>query len=145
MEPIIHNFNILSDYEVGRAIAAIEAVGRGTKPVAEVGDRTVGDIELLETDLRTCLEVAKEPHVKGFLLQHDSQRCSFGFYCEDWVLETLQFLYHEGQLLSAFHRDWILGLLFGYTPKAVSWFLSTSASVGQGATSQLCDGAGKVE
>lgn len=131
-----HSFNILSDYEVGRCISSIEAVSRGTKPVAEIGNRKLEDIEQLKADLRACLELAREPNVKGFVLQQEANRWSFGFYSESWVEEAILFI--DRVELPEYHRHWISGLLFGYSPDAIQRFLSC-ASTAQGAREPLDD------
>jgi hypothetical protein len=145
-----YKFSILSDYEVGRSITAIEIVGRGTKPLAEIGNTTIlpNQVEELEREIKTCLALAREPHVKGFLMAQDEGRWVFGFYREPWVLEALEFLDQDAHLLPEYHRDWISGLLFGYTPSAVQEFLSTHLtcwSGGQDTMSQRYDALGKGE
>ena len=128
MEP---NFLCLSAHEVGASITAIEDVARSGKPVAEVGNvRLQPDKHhLLEEDLRQCIELAGEQNVKSFIMATpDKGRWSYGFYRELWVLEALQFLCGEGLDLPGFHRDWISGLLFGYTAGAIQEFLQTRFS-----------------
>ena len=68
LEQTAYHFDILSDYEVGHCISSLEAVGRGIKPVAEIGNRKVESVDHLKADLKTCLEMAREVGVKGFLL-----------------------------------------------------------------------------
>lgn len=121
------DFTILSDFEVARSIAAIEAVGRAVKPVAEVGNVKVPDsrVRQLQGDLKHCLSLASERGVQGFIRKEEGGRWSYGFYRHPWVLDALQFLHR--QKLSAYHRDWIAGLLFGYTPDAIQRFLTAGS------------------
>lgn len=126
LEQIAHHFNILSDYEVGRCISAIEAIGRGTKPLAEVGSIKPENLDFLKKDLSACLRITRESKVKGFLLRQEGERWSYGFYREAWVEEALLFI--DRVELPAFHRHWISGLLFGYNPGAIQRFLSGGLS-----------------
>lgn len=56
------DFSILSDFEVARSLAAIEAVGRTSKPVAEVGNVGLSRSKVVELreDLAQCLRLAGE-------------------------------------------------------------------------------------
>jgi hypothetical protein len=121
-------FNILCDYEVGRSISAIELIGRGTKPLAEIGNTKISDseIRILENDIKACLAIANEPGVKGFLAEQKDGRWSYGFFREPWVEEALLFI--DAAELPAYHRHWISGLLFGYNPGAIQRFLRSDAS-----------------
>jgi len=76
------------------------------------------------------------------LLEQEENRWSYGFYREPWVDEAILFIDHVE--LPAFHRHWISGLLFGYTPGAIQRFLSAE-QVLQGATEPHDDTLGKGE
>jgi hypothetical protein len=80
-------FSVLSDYEAGRSVSAIEAVGRGSKPVAEIGNVQLekNEIQSLIEDIRLCLSLVGELNVKGFLLSQGNGRWSYGFFREAWV------------------------------------------------------------
>lgn len=133
------DFSILSDFEVARSLAAIEAVGRASKPVAEVGNVKLSSSRVaeLDGDLAQCLRLAGEPEVKPFVLREEGGRWSYGFYRHSWARDALEFLRrrHRGARLSAYDRDWIAGLLFGYSPEAIQRFLTGAAgSVGPRST-----------
>ena len=110
---------ILSDYEVARCLAAIEAVSRLGKPIAEVGDRkiTAEGISGLEADLKECVSTSGEPAVYPFA-RLSQLGVSFGFYRYDWTLAALNSL----SALPETERDWISGLLFGYSAEAIDAF-----------------------
>ncbi len=133
---------LLSEFETARCLAAIEAVSRLGKPVAEVGDRKCNpdEAKALLDDLNRCLALAGEPGIRGYIHRYKPERVSFGFYRHGWTLSALQFL--ADTQLPELHKDWISGLLFGYSPESIDSFVSTSASAAPTSTSQRGDGAG---
>ena len=134
------SFQILSDYEVARSIAAIEAVGRLGKPVAEVCDVAVIRLDELEDDLDTCLEQARQAGVMAYIRDHENGRATYGFFRYPWVLAALEFIDQHHQDLGQ-AKDWISGLLFGYEAGAIHAFVSSS--VGSESRSRPSDAEGK--
>jgi hypothetical protein len=131
------NIQALSAYEVGHALAAIEAVGRAQKPIAEVGQRTAERCHL-EGDLLECLRVVQEDGVKPFLLECGPRTWRFGFYREEWALDALVFL--DRAELEPVQRAWMSGLLFGYNASAIQRFITTSIeSASRSRLSCSCD------
>jgi hypothetical protein len=112
---------VLSEYEVGRVMAAIETIARLSKPIAEVGCRKIS-MAALESDLRECLALASADGVR-FWTKTFGDRVRYGFYRESWALDALDFL--ERRDLSQTDRAWISGLLFGYRPDAIQQFISS--------------------
>lgn len=111
----------LSDYEAGRAVAAIEAIARQQKPITEVGCR-VADREQLEADLQCCLDAVREPGCVSYWIRGAGPLLRFGFYAEEWVLDALTFL--DRAKLKPKDRAWINGLLFGYNVGAIQRFIT---------------------
>lgn len=109
---------------MGQASAAIEAVGRLGKPIAEVGSR-VGRREDIEHDLRTCLDGRREAGHLSIWVRAEGERFRFGFYAEAWTQRALDFL--DRTDLDPSDRHWICGLLFGYQPAAIQEFIDTAA------------------
>jgi hypothetical protein len=116
---------ILSEYDVGRAIAAIEAVNVLERPIAEVGCCRAS-LETLEADLRGCLDLARADEVR-FWTRSNGDRWRFGFYREPWALEALDFL--DRAELGDIERAWIGGLLFGHRASAIQQFIERSVLV----------------
>lgn len=114
---------VLSAYEVGRVMAAIDTIARSSKPIAEVGCRKVG-VAAIESDLRECLTLAPSAGVR-FWTKTFGDRVRYGFYREPWALDALDFL--ERRDLSQTDRAWISGLLFGYRSDAIQQFISSGS------------------
>lgn len=112
---------ILSDFEIGQAMAAIEGVARLEKPLAEVGTRVASERDV-ELDLLHCLEMAGETGRVFPWVRRVGEHVRFGFYSEPWTLEALDFL--ERTPLQPSDRHWINGLLFGYRSSAIQRFIS---------------------
>lgn len=116
---------VLSEYEVGRAIWAAEAVARSEKPVAEVGTRPVDSLDALEGDLRECLKLVHDSEdVRFWTRPAGETRVRYGFYREAWALAALDFL--DRAELASTDRAWISGLLFGYRADAIQQFIDRS-------------------
>jgi hypothetical protein len=111
----------LSEYEVGRAVAAIEAVSRTEKPVAEVGCQEAALADL-EDDLQNCLKLADTTGEIRFWTKPTGTRFRYGFYKDTWVLGALDFL--DRAQLGEVERAWISGLLFGYRSGAIQQYIS---------------------
>jgi hypothetical protein len=111
---------ILSEFEIGQAMVAIETVARVGKPLAEVGCR-VGSEGDLEADLLCCVDDAGERGRVFPWLRRHGQHVRFGFYAEPWVLRAMDFM--ERQDLAPADRHWIAGLLFGYRSAAIQQFV----------------------
>lgn len=113
---------VISEYEVGRAMSAIEAIELLDKPIAEVITRHAVLADL-EDDLCHCLELAGNPSGVNFWTRPtgDGKKFRCGFYREAWTLKALDFL--DRTELSQLDRAWISGLLFGYRPTAIQQFI----------------------
>ena len=81
---------VLSAYEIGRSISAIEMVNVAGKPIAEVGCRAA-DLELLKEDLRGCLRLSNTQTVRLWT-RPSGRSFRYGFYRDDWALEAIDFL-----------------------------------------------------
>lgn len=116
---------LLSEYEVGRAVSAIEEIARRDKPIAEVGclDGVRAD---LEADLKACLDVVRGSEHVQFWVKPTGKQLRFGFYSESWALNALEFL--DRVKLTSVDRAWIGGLLFGYHPRAIQAFITRETS-----------------
>ena len=112
---------ILSEYEIGRSISAIEAVLRTDKPIAEVGCRQ-GTLSDLEADLQGCLDLVQRQCPVQFWTRQDGPRIRYGFYLQPWAIEALDFL--DRADLGEPERAWIGGLLFGYRPDAIHEYIT---------------------
>jgi hypothetical protein len=85
---------VLSEYEVGRAITAVEWVARAGKPIVEVGSRLLGPWELhhLAEDMALCLAVAGEPAARAFIVLGSDGWWRFGFYRHPWAIAAFVYL-----------------------------------------------------
>jgi hypothetical protein len=117
--------HILTEFEIGQAMAAIEAVARMGKPLAEVGSR-VGNANDLKHDLDACLQSTREGATVKAWMREWQGRWRYGFYSAPWVLRALDFLDQE---MPAADRHWISGLLFGYRPDAIQRFIDSGLAV----------------
>lgn len=117
---------VLSEYEIGKAIASIEAVLRADKPIAEVGCRQA-EIADLESDLSACVGLVSADCGVRFWTRVSGNRFRYGFYKEPWVLDAIEFL--DRTDLDAVTRAWISGLLFGYRPSAIQQFITREATM----------------
>jgi hypothetical protein len=115
---------ILTEFEIGQAMAAIEGVSRLEKPLAEVGTRTASEQDL-EQDLLACIESAGETQRVFPWIRRVGEHCRFGYYAEPWALEALDFL--DRTDLKPSDRHWISGLLFGYRSSAIQRFISAQS------------------
>lgn len=115
---------VLSEYEVGRCLSAVEAIARTDKPIAEVGCR---DAKLadLESDLQGCVGLVSGDYGVRFWTRASEGRIRYGFYREPWALDAIDFL--DRTDLDPGARAWISGLLFGYRPDAIQQFIAKSA------------------
>jgi hypothetical protein len=111
---------VLSEFEIGQASAAIEAVGRQGKPIAEVGCRAAAR-EDIEHDLRANLADRREANRVFVWIRPAGDRFRFGYYSEAWTQSALDFL--ERANVEDSDRHWISGLLFGYQPSAIQEFI----------------------
>ena len=114
---------VLTEFEIGQAMAAIEGVARLAKPIAEVGCRIV-ELKELEEDLLACVASAGESDQVRPWIRQAGQHLRFGYYGEPWALDALDFL--ERADLDPTDRYWISGLLFGYRPQAIQRFIARS-------------------
>jgi hypothetical protein len=110
---------ILSEFEIGQVMTAIETVGRIGKPLAHVGSR-IGAEPDLRADLEACLVDAGETGRVSIWMERQGARVNYGFYGQPWVLRALTFL--QTPDLQPQDRHWINGLLFGYDAAAIQRF-----------------------
>jgi hypothetical protein len=131
----LHDLLILTEYETGHAITAIEWVARGGKPIIEIGGRVLSaeKIESLSDDLNRCIDIAGESEVYGFVLR-DGDWWRFGFYRYEWAIAGLLHLFGEAPAIHGTHAHWIRGLLFGYSSDSIHRFISSECD-GQESTS----------
>lgn len=111
---------ILTEFEIGQAMAAIEGIARLEKPLAEIGTR-IADEDDLRRDLQACIDAAGETRVFPWI-RRVGEHVRFGYYAEPWVLDALDFL--DRTELQPSDRHWITGLLFGYRSGAIQQFIS---------------------
>ncbi len=116
---------VLSEYEVGRCVSAIEAVARMDKPIAEVGSQRVNRAEL-EADLKECLNLVGHSDGVQLWVRPSGKRFRFGFYREPWALSAIDFLSQTE--LDETSRAWISGLLFGYRPREIQTYIDRQQS-----------------
>ncbi len=114
---------ILTEFEIGQAMAAIEGVARLDKPLAEVGTRVALEADV-ERDLLACIRSAGEIDRVLPWIRRVGEHVRFGFYAEPWALDALDFL--DRADLQPSDRHWISGLLFGYRASAIQRFMSRS-------------------
>src|ERR1700740_1688046 len=84
-------FRILSDYERGRAITAIEWVARSQKPIVEIGGLPFKDCDLvsLSNDLGLCIPKSGAS-VRAFVMPDNAPGfCCYGFYRYPWAIQAL--------------------------------------------------------
>ncbi len=97
-------------------------VGRGVKPISEVGFCTADEVERVRALLESAIEETGGG-CSAFAVPADGQVVAFGFFSEPWTLESYQWL-----LLAPEHavpraqRNRLRGLLFGYSPSAIQDF-----------------------
>ncbi len=118
---------ILTEYEVGRAVTAIEWVARSGKPIVEIGSRMLGPWELhhLAEDLHRCLDIAGELEVHGFIVLGRDDWWQFGFYRHAWAMAAFLYLQSRGPRIDGAHAISLQGLLFGYNAEAIQRFISS--------------------
>ncbi len=131
-------YAVLTAYEVARCMAAIEAIARLGKPVAEVCARAARDqeeLQKIEADVQTCIRLSGEQEVWGFVRRVDEARVTYGYYRYPWALEAFESLTHLRSALEPRQYEWVSGLLFGYQAEAIHQWL-TAASDAPASTSQ---------
>src|ERR1017187_10475755 len=89
-----NQLSILSDYEFGRAMTAIEWVALGDKPIVDAGGHVVDAAgrNHLADDLNHCLDVSRRENVHGYIMRDRTGWWAYGFYRYGWALEALLFL-----------------------------------------------------
>ena len=130
-------FRLLTDYECGRALTAIEWVARSQKPIAEFGGRPIRgcDFRALAHDLNGCIAQSRED-VRGFIIPDKMKGfCCYGFFKYRWAVEALLDIWGKTKSGPIRLRRvlWMQGLVFGYSPDAIQRFIS-SASAATAAT-----------
>lgn len=90
-QSMIEEFRVLTEYEAGRALLAIEWVARSQKPIVEVGGCSVVDCDIrsLAHDLDRCIAYSGES-VRGFVMpDRVAGYCCYGFYRYPWAIKAL--------------------------------------------------------
>ena len=129
---------ILTDFDFGQCLRAIDEVALRGKPLAEVGQRSAAELAVgeLKADLRSCIEMSGFP-VTAYIIA-DIEIVRFGFFQHRWVGEALMFVEEEAdQLLPRHHIHWLQGLLFGFTPAAIDQFIERLRALNE----DPCNGA----
>lgn len=116
-------YRVLSEYEIGHCSQAINMMTRVGKPICEIMTRHA-DPEDLEHDLVLCIrqanQVGKVFHYFRAIHSHPG-KFNYGFYTHRWAMEALDFI--DKNEIPSYHRSWILGRVFGYTPDAIQEFI----------------------
>jgi len=120
-----NQLNILTDYEFGSLVSAIEWVGRGSKPVAEVCSQKLPPAKIcdLKRDIRLALLLANEPNISGYILYRKNGWCEYGVYRFSWVMEALLFISRKNS------APWLQGLVFGYSPDAIERYCQEHGAI----------------
>lgn len=111
---------ILSDYEMGKVMAAIEIVAATSKAIVEIAGRNAIGLSELVSDLEQCVSLSGLSGVRVWT-RESGGRVRYGIYREKWALDALDFL--DRTSLSSLDRAWISGLLFGYRSEAIQQFI----------------------
>ena len=113
-----NRLEILSGYESGLLALAIEWVGRGSKPIAEVCSGRFSSSQLcsLKRDIGSVLSTTNEPGISAYLLHRKNGWCEYGVYRFAWALEALLYVSKHNC------APWLQGLVFGYSPEAIDCF-----------------------
>lgn len=124
----------LSDYECGRCAAAIEAVGRRDKPIAEVCETSVPVSEIIKSLGELLLNyhqgnVDAPIDIHAFIYTLTADRFIYGFFREPWTLRAYSIVRGNWELTYQ-DPEWIQGLLFGYTPQAIQRFIDAATTAG---------------
>ena len=122
-------FHVLTEYECGRALTAIEWVARAQKPIVEVGRYPVAncDVRSLAHDLDRCVIMSGET-VRGFIMPtKDSAFCCYGFYRYAWAIQALLAVYEAEPVIDPYGSLWLQGLVFGYSPDAIQRSMSSAS------------------
>lgn len=112
---------VLSEYEIARAVAAIEEIARRDKPIAEVGSRQVQKADLLH-DLKACIRLAKaQGKVFFWIRKCGKKRLWYGFYSHRCMFDAWKHMIPSK--IDPMLRHVFLGLLYGYRPGAIQEFI----------------------
>jgi hypothetical protein len=129
MKSVADNLEILTEYELGRAVTAIEWVARGDKPITQIASRTLlldKQPYQLASDVERCLILADQPIVRGFVMRETCRRWTFGFYRYEWAMQGFLHLQTKRPHIQGEHAHWVRGLLFGYDAAAIERFNQSS-------------------
>ena len=113
---------------------AIEAVSLRDKPIAEVCETSasIPDIEKTLTALLTDFRegsIDAPSDVQGFIFPLTSERSTYGFFREPWALRAYSVMRGSWKITYQ-DREWMQGLLFGYTPRAIQRFIDAATAQG---------------
>jgi len=127
--PRLEGFRILSEYECGRALTAIEWVARAQKPIVEVGGFPLAacDVRALVHDLERCISMSRES-VRAFIMPtRESDFFCYGFYRYPWAVQALLAVWGVEPVPDPHSALWLQGLVFGYSPDAIQRFMSSAS------------------
>ena len=109
-------------YDLARCHAAIEAVERRDKPVAEIPIVvSVAQLGQLIDDVLHVVELTETGEIKVHIDYREGVAL-VAFYRYGWCRAALELLKGGGFPPPALH--WIQGLLFGYNPEAIERFIA---------------------
>jgi hypothetical protein len=121
----VQELAVLTEYEAGHAITAIEWVARSGKPIMEVGSRLVTPREVHRLAADRCLDIAGESDVRAFIARGSDSWWQFGFYRHPWAIAAFLHLQSGTPRVEGAHAIWVRGLLFGYDAEAIEGFISS--------------------
>jgi hypothetical protein len=111
---------VVSLYDLARCHAAVEAVVRLDKPIAEVPiPARIHVLGALVDDVVACAALSETGDVRVHVDYRDGV-ASCVFYRHDWCRAALAYV--RGAGFPAPVVDWFQGLLFGYKPEAIERF-----------------------
>ena len=98
-------------------------IDRGTRPMTLLPERTYDESSPEEVIKKLSVLSASYPGAIPFVI-HDSKSkiTQSGFATHRWIIE----LFEWAQSVPEPYQDWILGLLFGYSPAAIDNYFHRS-------------------
>lgn len=65
-----------------------------------------------------------KPKLKCFFRSNGRKKYTYGFYIYPWALEAFDFIHSVPKLQTGPQREWLRGLLYGYSPGAIQAWLN---------------------
>ena len=112
---------VLYEYEIGRAMSAIEEILLRNKPIADLGIRSGGKKSDLIHDLRACIQSRKAQGKVFVWINKVDGRFNYGFYSHHCILDAMHHMLHSD--IDPMLRHVFLGLIFGYSPDSIAKFV----------------------